>query len=142
MQKISPFLWFDGQAEEAMRFYVSVFPGSRLLSVSSKAVTAELHGQRFIALNGGPQFKFTPAISFLVDCKTQDEVDTLWDKLLAGGGEPGRCGWLVDRYGVSWQVVPARLGELISHPAAMQAMMKMRKLDIAALERAALEEVK
>ncbi len=148
MQKISPFLWFDGQAEEAMQFYVSVFPNSRILSVrrygeagpgpkgSVMSVEAQLHGQRFNALNGGPQYKFTPAISFFVDCNTQAEVDELWEKLCAGG-RPDNCGWLTDRYGVSWQIVPSRLGELIRHPAAMKAMLKMQKLDIAALERAA-----
>jgi predicted 3-demethylubiquinone-9 3-methyltransferase (glyoxalase superfamily) len=149
VQKISPFLWFDGQAEEAMDFYVSVFPNSRILEVSRygdagpgpkgtvMVAVAELDGQRFHALNGGPQFKFTPAISFYVDCTTQQEVDALWHKLLAGGGKPNRCGWLTDRYGVSWQVVPSRLRELIRDPAVMKAMLNMQKLDIAALERAA-----
>jgi len=149
MQKISPFLWFDGQAEEAMRFYASVFPDSRILSVSLYgeagpgpagsviSVEAELAGQRFNGLNSGPQYKFTPAISFFVDCKTQQEVDELWEKLLSGGGKPSMCGWLTDRYGVSWQIVPSRLRELIRNPGAMKAMLSMQKLDIGALERAA-----
>jgi predicted 3-demethylubiquinone-9 3-methyltransferase (glyoxalase superfamily) len=140
MQKISPFLWLEGQAEEAMRFYVSVFPNSRIVSANAMSVSAELDGQRFLALNGGPQFKFTPAISFFVDCQTQREVDELWDKLCAGG-EPSKCGWLTDKYGVSWQIVPSVLGPLLNHPQkgaqVMQAMLGMRKLDIAALERAA-----
>jgi predicted 3-demethylubiquinone-9 3-methyltransferase (glyoxalase superfamily) len=147
MQKISPFLWFDGQAEEAMRFYASVFPNSRIVNVSpgpngrAMSVTAELQGQRFLALNGGPHFKFTPAISFFVDCKTQAEIDELWEKLSAGG-QKNPCGWLTDKYGVSWQIIPSVLGELLNDPdkaksaRVMKAMMQMKKLDIAALQRA------
>ena len=154
MQKITPFLWFDGKAEEAMNFYVSVFKDSKVLSVArygeagpgpkGTVMTAafELQGQKFVALNGGPQFTFTPAISFVVNCETQAEVDHHWEKLGAGG-QPNRCGWLTDRYGVTWQIVPTILPQLLSDPDAakaqrvMQAMLKMNKLDIAALERAA-----
>ena len=155
MQKITPFLWFDGKAEEAMNFYVSVFPNSRVLSVSRygeagpgpkgsvMSATFQLDGQEFHALNGGPMYRFTPAISFFVSCETQAEVDTLWEKLLAGGGIPNQCGWLNDRYGLSWQIVPTVLGKLLGDkdPAratrAMQAMLQMVKLDIATLQRAA-----
>lgn len=148
MQKITPFLWFDDQAEEAMRFYVGIFPNSRELGVSrygegaprpkGSVMTAsfELDGQTFTALNGGPQFRFTPAISFVVTCESQAEIDRLWAALTAGG-KPGRCGWLEDKFGVSWQIVPAGLGALIAHPRAMQAMLTMDKLDIEALRRAA-----
>ena len=154
MQKINPFLWFDGKAEEAMNFYTSIFKNSRVVSVSrygdagpgpagSVMVTEfELEGQRFMALNGGPEFKFTPAISFLVKCETQQEVDTLWEKLCAGG-EPDRCGWLKDKFGVSWQIVPTILLELLADKdpekskRVMQAMMQMVKLDIEGLQRAA-----
>jgi predicted 3-demethylubiquinone-9 3-methyltransferase (glyoxalase superfamily) len=155
VQTISPFLWFDNQAEEAAKLYVSVFPNSKILGVARygeagpgpkgtvMTVTFELDGQRFIALNGGPQFKFTEAVSFSVDCETQEEVDRYWSKLTAGGGEEGPCGWLKDRYGLSWQVNPRALGELLSDPdqkkakRAMEAMLKMKKIDIATLERAA-----
>ncbi len=159
-QKITTFLWFDKEAEEAARFYASVFDDSRILAVSrygdagpgpkGAAMTVEfqLAGQRFLALNGGPQFRFTEAISLLVDCETQEEVDELWRKLTAGGGQEGPCGWLKDRYGLSWQIVPSALGPLLQDPdprrasRVMQAMMRMRKLDIAALWRAhAGEEV-
>ena len=154
MQRISPFLWFDGQAEEAMNFYVSVFKNARVGQVrrwgeggpvpkgSVMSATFELEGQQFTALNGGPHYHFTPAISFFVDCETQAEVDTLWDQLVAGG-KPQQCGWLTDRFGVSWQIVPRVLGELLQHkdPArsarVMQAMLKMVKLDIEALRQAA-----
>ena len=154
MQKITPFLWFDGKAEEAMNFYVSVFKDSKVLSIArygeagpgpkGTVMTAafELRGQKFVALNGGPQFTFTPAISFVVNCETQAEVDHYWEKLGAGG-QPNRCGWLTDRYGVTWQIVPTILPQLLSDTDAgkaqrvMQAMLKMDKLDIAALERAA-----
>jgi predicted 3-demethylubiquinone-9 3-methyltransferase (glyoxalase superfamily) len=154
MQKITPFLWFDGKAEEAAKFYVSVFKKSKLGQVtrygdagpgpkgSVMTVSFELEGQQFIALNGGPHFTFSPAISFFVDCKTQQEVDALWEKLSAGG-EQQMCGWLKDKYGVSWQIVPSVLGELLHDTDAdtakrvMQAMLKMRKLDIEGLKRAA-----
>jgi predicted 3-demethylubiquinone-9 3-methyltransferase (glyoxalase superfamily) len=154
MQKITPFLWFDTRAEEAAKFYTSVFPNSRIVTTarygdagpgpkgSVMTVVFELDGQRMIALNGGPQFKFTEAISLSVDCKDQREVDHYWTKLCQGGQE-SMCGWLKDRYGLSWQVTPSILGELLSSPDAkkakrvMEAMLKMKKIDIAALEAAA-----
>lgn len=153
MSKISPFLWFDNQAEEAAKHYVSIFPGSKIVSTSRygeagpgpkgsvMTVTFELDGLQFIALNGGPQFKFTEAISFSVDCKTQEEVDRYWDKLSVGG-EEGPCGWLKDRHGLSWQVNPTILGEMLSDPdpakskRVMEAMLKMKKIDIAELKKA------
>jgi predicted 3-demethylubiquinone-9 3-methyltransferase (glyoxalase superfamily) len=150
-----PCLWFDAQAEEAAQFYCSVFPDSRIHEVSRYAehageragtvltVNFEVQGAPFMALNGGPQYTFSEAVSFFVPVDTQDEIDRLWDALTADGGEPGRCGWLKDRFGVSWQIVPANLGELIgggSDPdgagRAMAAMLQMSKLDIATLERA------
>jgi predicted 3-demethylubiquinone-9 3-methyltransferase (glyoxalase superfamily) len=150
--KITPFLWFDGQAEEAANFYVSLFPNSQVRSVSHygeagpreagmvMVVTFELDGQPYRALNGGPEFTFDEAISFEIECETQAEVDAYWSRL-GEGGQEGPCGWLKDRYGVSWQVVPRRLGELIQDPATgqsvMAAMLRMGKLDIAALEAAA-----
>ncbi len=154
MQKINPFLWFNDQAEEAMNFYLSIFKNSKVVSVSRygdagpgpagtvMVAEFELEGQRFMALNGGPEFMFTPAISFLVNCETQQEVDTLWDKLSAGG-KTDRCGWLKDKFGVSWQIVPTVLGELMADKDAekskgvMQAMLQMDKLDIEGLRRAA-----
>ena len=153
MPKISPFLWFDTQAEEAARYYVSIFPNSRVKTVahypegaprpkgSVMTVVFELDGQEFIALNAGPQFKFTEAVSFTVACKTQKEVDEYWKKLSAGG-EEGPCGWLKDRYGLSWQVNPTILAELLSDPdpkkaqRVMAAMMKMKKIDTEELKRA------
>ena len=154
MQKITPFLWFNGNAEEAMNFYASVFPGAKVGEVSrygdhgpfpkGTAMTAsfELFGQRFVALNGGPQYEFTPAVSFFVDCETQSEIDDYWAKLTAGGKEV-QCGWLVDKFGVSWQIVPTALPRLLTDPKTggkvAQAMFKMKKLDIATLERAAKE---
>ena len=153
MQKITPFLWFDNQAEEAMNFYVSIFKNSKVLSVNrygegapapkGTVMTAnfQLEGQAFTALNGGPMFKFTPAISFVVHCETQAEVDEYWAKLSAGGKE-NQCAWLEDKFGVSWQIVPNVLIELLSDtdPAkagrVMQAMMQMTKIDIAMLKRA------
>ncbi len=152
-QKITPFLWFDNQAEQAMNFYLSIFKNSRPLKVArySEAgpgpkglvMTAsfELNGQEFAAINGGPYYKITPAISFVVNCATQDEVDYYWDKLSAGGALQ-QCGWLTDKFGVSWQVVPTILPELLTGPDAAramrvtQAMMKMNKLDITVLEQA------
>lgn len=156
MQKITPFFWFDDKAEEAVNFYVSLFPNSRVRSVSryseegakvagrpkgsAMVVTFELDGQEFMALNGGPHFKFTEAVSLLVNCERQEEVDRLWEKL-SEGGQKDRCGWLKDRYGLSWQIVPTVLGKLMSDPAkasrVMQAMLQMDKLDIAGLEAAA-----
>ena len=148
--RITPFLWFDNNAEEAVDFYVSVFKNSRRLSEfrnpgdapgakgSILTMAFELDGLRFTALNGGPAHKFTEAISFVVRCDSQDEVDYYWERLTAGGSEIA-CGWLKDKFGLCWQIVPARLPELIRHPKAMQAMMQMKKLDIAELERAAQE---
>ena len=153
MQKITPFLWFDGKAEEAMNFYVSIFKNSKIGSVtrygaagpgpkgSVMSATFHLDGQEFFALNGGPQFTFTPAISFFVNCATQDEVDELWERL-SEGGEKSRCGWLKDKYGLSWQIIPSVLSELLhdKDPAksgrVMKAMMQMGKIDIAGLRRA------
>ncbi len=153
MQKITPFLWFDGKAEEAMNFYISIFKNSKIGTVSRygeagpgakgtvMSATFELDGQEFFALNGGPQFTFTPAISFFVNCETQQEIDELWEKLSAGG-EKQRCGWLKDKYGVSWQIVPSGLSKLLHDKDAakakrvMQAMMQMEKLDINGLQQA------
>lgn len=152
-QKITPFLWFDTQAEEAANFYVSIFNNSKIGRVSRygeagpgpkgsvMVISFQLEGLEFTALNGGPQFKFTPAISLMVNCDTQEEVDHLWEKLSAGGRKD-RCGWLQDKYGLSWQIVPTALGKLMSTPdrekarRVMEAMLKMDKLDIATLERA------
>ena len=154
MQKITPFLWFDTQAEEAVNLYTSIFKNSRILSVSpygegmpgeaGKVMTInfQIEGQDFIALNGGPVFQFNESISFMVSCESQEEVDKLWEKLTADGGEEGQCGWLKDKFGVSWQIVPTRLYDLINGPdpvraqRATQAMLQMKKLDVAALERA------
>jgi predicted 3-demethylubiquinone-9 3-methyltransferase (glyoxalase superfamily) len=150
--RITPFLWFDSNAEEAVDFYLSVFKNSRRLSElrnvegnpgpkgSILTISFELDGQRFTALNGGPGHKFTDATSFVVRCDSQQEVDEYWSKLSAGGTEI-QCGWLKDKFGLCWQIVPARLPELIKHPKAMQAMMGMKKLDIAELERAAKESL-
>jgi predicted 3-demethylubiquinone-9 3-methyltransferase (glyoxalase superfamily) len=145
--RITPFLWFDNNAEEAVNFYLSVFKNSHRLNTvhnngnrpapaSVLTIAFELDGQTFTALNGGPLFKFTEAISFVIRCDSQAEVDEYWNKLSAGGSE-SQCGWLKDRFGLSWQIVPARLPDLIRKPAALQAMLKMKKLDIAELERAA-----
>lgn len=147
-QKIVTFLWFNDQAEEAMNLYTNLFNDSKILSVNrmgEKVLTAtfELAGQQFIALNGGPQFSFTEAVSLFIKCDSQEEVDFFWNKLTADGGQEGRCGWLKDKFGLSWQVVPTRMGELLGDPdparagRAMQAMMQMNKLDIATLEKAA-----
>jgi predicted 3-demethylubiquinone-9 3-methyltransferase (glyoxalase superfamily) len=153
MQKITPFLWFDGNAEEAMNFYVSVFKNSKVVSVmrygeagpgpkgTVMGVTFQLDGQQFHAVNGGPNFAFTPAISLFVNCETQQEVDDLWEKL-SDGGEKQRCGWLKDKYGLSWQIIPTVLGEMLRDKNAgkstkvMQAMMQMDKIDIKGLKRA------
>jgi predicted 3-demethylubiquinone-9 3-methyltransferase (glyoxalase superfamily) len=153
MKKITPFLWFDGKAEEAMNFYVSIFKKSKAMSVSRygkegpgpegtvMSATFKLAGQDFMALNGGPQFKFSQAISFFVDCKTQKEVDELWEKL-SEGGEKQQCGWLKDKFGVSWQIIPSELGSLMSDPdpkksaRVMKAMLQMTKIDIKALKKA------
>jgi predicted 3-demethylubiquinone-9 3-methyltransferase (glyoxalase superfamily) len=153
MQKITPFLWFDGQAEEAMNFYVSIFKNSKVGKVTRygdagpgpkgtvMSATFQLEGQEFYALNGGPQFKFSPAISFFVNCETQQEVDELWEKLSAGG-EKSRCGWLKDKYGLSWQIIPSALGKMLQDPdpekanRVMQAMLQMDKIDIKRLQQA------
>jgi predicted 3-demethylubiquinone-9 3-methyltransferase (glyoxalase superfamily) len=155
-QKITTFLWFDDNAEEAVNFYTSIFKNSKILSMSrygeagpgpaGKVMTAtfQLEGQEFMALNGGPLFKFTEAISLFVTCKTQEEVDELWAKLSAGGKE-GQCGWLKDKFGLSWQIIPSALGELIGDKdpkkaqRVMQTMLQMKKIDIAGLKRAAQE---
>lgn len=154
MQKITPFLWFDDKAEEAMNFYVSIFKNSKVGSVtrygeagpgakgSVMTATFQLEGQEFIALNGGPHFQFTEAISFSVDCKTQEEVDELWEKL-SEGGQKSRCGWLKDKYGLSWQIVPTALNELLGDKdpekskRVMQAMLQMDKIEIKTLKQAA-----
>jgi len=153
MQKITPFLWFDSKAEEAAKFYTSIFKNSKLGQIrpygeagpgpkgSVLTVSFEIEGQEFVALNGGPQFTFTPAISFFVNCQTQEEVDGFWEKLSAGG-RTNRCGWLQDKFGISWQIVPAVLGRLLSDsdPAkanrVMKAMLQMEKLDIRGLQEA------
>jgi predicted 3-demethylubiquinone-9 3-methyltransferase (glyoxalase superfamily) len=153
MQKITPFLWFDGKAEEATNFYVSTFKNAKVLSVNRcgedetgpkgtvMSTRFQLEGQEFIALNGGPPFAFTPAVSFFVDCETQLEVDELWEKL-SQGGEKQRCGWLKDKFGLSWQVIPSVLGDLLQDKdpekseMVWQAMMQMDKIDIKALQQA------
>ncbi len=153
IQMITPFLWFDHQAEEAAEFYASIFPNSKIVKVvrcgqsgpgpagSAMTVAFELHGQSFVALNGGPHFKFTEAISFVVNCQTQQEVDTYWDKLSAGGAE-AQCGWLKDQFGLSWQIVPTALPELLAHPdpakanRVMKAMLTMKKIDVQELRKA------
>jgi predicted 3-demethylubiquinone-9 3-methyltransferase (glyoxalase superfamily) len=153
MQKITPFLWFDGQAEEAVNFYVSIFKNSIVVSMArygdagpgpkGSVMTAafQLEGQNFVALNGGPQYKFTPAISFVVNCETQEELDDLWEKLSAGGRKD-RCAWLTDKFGVSWQIVPTILSKLLldkdpeKSKRVMQAMLQMDKIDISVLQQA------
>jgi predicted 3-demethylubiquinone-9 3-methyltransferase (glyoxalase superfamily) len=153
MHKITPFLWFDGKAEEAAKFYVSIFKNSRIVGItrygeagpgpkgSAMTVRFELDGQEFIGLNGGPQFKFTEAVSFSVDCKTQEEVDDFWEKL-SEGGEQGQCGWLKDKYGLSWQINPTVLSQMLSDPdpekskRVMEAMLRMKKIDIKRLKQA------
>ncbi len=146
MQKITPFLWFDGNAEEAVTHYVSIFKNSRVVNVSRQgervlSLTFELEGQQFMALNGGPQFKFSEALSLFVSCETQAEVDELWARL-GSGGQPGRCGWLKDKFGLSWQVIPTALGQMLQDqdPAragrVVQAMLQMDKIDVAGLRRA------
>ena len=154
-QKITPFLWFDNNAEEAMNFYVSVFNNSKIATVTrygdagpgpkGSVLTAafELEGQKFVALNGGPRFKFTEAISFVISCETQEEIDYFWDKLTSDGGQESMCGWLKDRFGLSWQVVPAEIGSLLTGEKSnqvMQALMQMKKLDLSTLRQAAGQE--
>lgn len=146
MQKITPFLWFDGQAEEAMNHYLSIFKSGKVLNVTRAngkvfLVTFELEGQQFMGLNAGPRFKFTEALSLFVNCETQEDVDDLWEKLSAGG-EQSRCGWLKDKFGLWWQIIPSALGKLMSDPdqvksqAVMQAMLKMNKIVIEDLKAA------
>jgi predicted 3-demethylubiquinone-9 3-methyltransferase (glyoxalase superfamily) len=157
MPKITPFLWFDNQAEEAINFYISIFKNSKIGRVTRygdagpgpkgtiMSATFQLEGQEFMALNGGPHFKFTPAISLFVDCKTQEEVDDLWERLSAGG-KTERCGWLTDRFGLSWQIIPAILGQLLQDKdpqkskRVLQAMLQMNKIDIAGLKQAYEQE--
>jgi predicted 3-demethylubiquinone-9 3-methyltransferase (glyoxalase superfamily) len=154
-QKITPFLWFDNNAEEAMNFYVSVFNNSKITTVTrygdagpgpkGSVLTAafELAGQKFVALNGGPRFKFTEAISFVINCETQEEIDYFWDKLTSDGGQESMCGWLKDRFGLSWQVVPIEIGSLLTGEKSnhvMQAIMQMKKLDLGVLRQAAGKE--
>jgi predicted 3-demethylubiquinone-9 3-methyltransferase (glyoxalase superfamily) len=157
MQKITPWLWFDTEGEQAANFYTSVFKNSKVLEVTRygeagprpagtvMTVSFVLDGQEFVALNGGPDFKFNEAVSFLVNCETQEEVDEYWTKLTADGGEPGPCGWLKDKYGLSWQIVPSALNELLNDPdpgrsqRAMKAMLQMGKIEIEALRKAADE---
>ena len=153
MQKITPFLWFDTQAEEAAKFYTSIFKNSKIASIKRygdagprpkgtvMTVAFQIEGQEFVALNGGPQFTFTPAISLFVNCETQEEVDALWDHLV-DGGKPMQCGWLTDKYGISWQIIPATLGKLMNDPdpkkanRVMQAMLQMVKIDVRGLQEA------
>jgi predicted 3-demethylubiquinone-9 3-methyltransferase (glyoxalase superfamily) len=148
MQEITPFLWFDGNAEEATNFYIATFKNAKLLSVmpgpdgKAMGTTFQIEGQQFYTLNGGPKYKFTPAISLFVNCETQAEVDELWNKLTANGGRADRCGWLTDKFGLSWQIIPTALGRLMGDKdrvkagRVMQAMRKMDKIDIAGLQRA------
>ena len=147
MPSITPFLWFDTQAEEAMNFYAGVFKRSKVLSVNRAqgkvmSVEFELEGQKFMALNAGPMYKFTEAVSFFVACEKQAEIDDLWDALTAEGGSPSRCGWLKDKFGLSWQIIPTALGRMLNDadPAragrVMNAMLQMNKLDIGQLQRA------
>ena len=135
-----PCLWFDGQARAAADFYCGIFPDSRIISDSGMIVNFELNGQRYMGLNGGDMFKFNEAVSFVIPCKDQEEIDHYWYKLTADGGQESMCGWCKDKFGLSWQVVPAELGELMSDPErrqrVMAAFMKMRKFDIAALQNA------
>lgn len=137
INKITPFLWFDGQATDAAHYYASIFKNSKVHQTSPMMATFELDGQQFFALNGGPQFKFNEAVSFYVNCEDQAEIDYFWEKLTDGGSE-GQCGWLKDKYGLSWQVVPAILPQLMSDPEknakVVQAFMKMKKFDIATLK--------
>lgn len=147
MRSVTPWLWFDNQAEEAANFYVSIIEDSKILDVVRNgdhafSVTFELKGRQFHAMNGGPMFKLSEAFSLFVDCEDQAEVDGLWEKLLADGGEPSRCGWIKDRFGVSWQIIPSKLGELLRGPnpdgagRAMNAMMQMSKIIVADLQAA------
>lgn len=143
MPKVTPFLWFDGNVEEAVNFYASVFKDARIVSMSPATATFELMGQEFYALNGGPRYKFNEAVSFFIKCETQEEVDYYWEKLTAGGGAEQPCGWVKDRFGLSWQVIPNALGAYLSGDdqqkagRVMQAMLQMKKIIIADLDKAA-----
>jgi len=138
--QIYPCLWFDGQAQEAAQFYCSIFTNSKIITDNQMVVTFELNGKKFMSLNGGPEFKFNEAVSFVVDCETQEDIDHYWSKLTSDGGSEGRCGWLTDKFGVSWQIVPTILPKLLSDPNkaenVMEAYSKMKKFDIKALENA------
>lgn len=142
LQKITPYLWFDNQAKEAAAFYCSLFKDSKILSANPMMVTFQLEGQRFMALNGGPRFKFTEAVSLFVDCDTLEEIDHFWNKLTADGGQESMCGWLKDKYGLSWQIVPKALmnylgdEDKVKAQKVMQAMLSMKKIDIRALDAA------
>lgn len=153
MPKITPFLWYDTQAEEAMNLYVSIFKNSKAGPIGRSpaappgangvmSVSFEIEGQRFMALNGGPAHPFTSAISLFVDCESQQEVDDLWSKLTDGGGKPGRCGWLTDKFGLSWQIIPKGLGQMLSDPdparaqRVLEAMLQMNKIDLGGLQQA------
>ena len=142
MKKITPFLWFDTQAEEAMNYYVSIFKNSKVIVTSPQMVQFELDGQEFIGLNAGPQFKFNEAVSFFVNCENQKEVDEYWNKLVGDGGEESMCGWCKDKFGLWWQIVPKQLGELMGDPdqakaqRTVQAMLKMKKIIVADSEKA------
>jgi predicted 3-demethylubiquinone-9 3-methyltransferase (glyoxalase superfamily) len=142
MQKIVPFLWFDGKLEQAAKFYTSVFKNARVESINPMSATFVLEGQEFMGLNGGPQFKFNEAVSFFVRCDGQDEVDFFWHKLISDGGSESRCGWLKDKFGLSWQIIPAELGKYLGDSnrtkagRVMQAMLQMNKIDIAQLHAA------
>lgn len=152
MQKITPFLWFDTQAEEAAKFYISVFKNGKITGTTRytadgpgvegtvMTVAFELNGQKFIALNGGPHFKFTEAVSFVINCETQEEIDYYWEKLTADGGEDGQCGWLTDKYGLSWQLVPVQLAEWAKDaarfPRVMKAVLQMKKIDLRTVQQA------
>jgi predicted 3-demethylubiquinone-9 3-methyltransferase (glyoxalase superfamily) len=140
--KVSTFLWFESQAEEAARLYCEIFPISKITQTSAQATSFTIEDQRFVAFNGGPHYRLSPAVSLFVSCNTQDEVDALWNRFLAAGGKESKCGWLVDRFGLSWQIIPRQLLELMSDPdpakaqRVVQAMLGMQKIDIAALQRA------
>jgi predicted 3-demethylubiquinone-9 3-methyltransferase (glyoxalase superfamily) len=142
LQKITPYLWFDNQAKEAAEFYCSLFRNSKILSVNPMIVTFQLEGQKFMALNGGPRYKFTEAVSLFVDCDTQEEVDHFWNKLTADGGQESMCGWLKDKYGLSWQIIPKALikylgdKDKVKAQLVMQEMLKMRKIEINKLDAA------
>jgi len=139
-KEIFPCLWFDGNAKEAADFYCTIFKDSKITQENPMVVIFELNGNKFMGLNGGPQFKFDEAISFVVNCDTQDKIDYYWNKLTANGGQESRCGWLKDKFGVSWQIIPATIGMLMSDPErgqrVMQEVLKMKKIDLARLEKA------